>query len=120
MDPGPPQPTPINIRLVQDMPGPPPPPPPPPPEDDAVPPAPESSAKRDAFYKYWDRFLAEKPNGKRTKSSRPTPKGQSGLPSLDVDVEGNPSHMLRENAKGELAPQPATTSYKEAAENCSK
>lgn len=114
MDPGPPQPAPISIRLVQDGPAPvdgdgmPPPPPPP-----------EAGDKRDEFYKYWDRFLAEKPSGKSAKAVQiHKPKGQTGAVSLDTDVEGNPTHTTRRNTQGQAATQQATTSYEQAAASC--
>jgi len=43
--------------------------------------------KYDGFYKPWDQFTEKK-------------KLTSGIPSLDVDSEGRPAHVIRKNTEG--------------------
>jgi hypothetical protein len=99
------EPTPITIRLVQD-------PPVPAPGGDANeagstagdggPPSQGPSGKHDEFYKYWDRFLGETPDGKYPKKKKRDgdAAGKNGVVSLDADLEGRPTHLTRRNTQG--------------------
>lgn len=95
--PQPPAPTPITIRVVQDLP-----PPAPPPMDGESPQPQESSEpsnKHDEFYKYWDRFVSEEPTGRNFKAKRREALSKN-IVSLDSDLEGRPSHRTRRNKDG--------------------
>ena len=89
-----PGPTPIVIRVVQDPPA-----APAPMVDAPLPPPPDAPEKNDEFYKYWDRFLNEKPSGKNSKKALREAQN-AGIVSLDADPEGRPSHLTRRNTQG--------------------
>ncbi|KAF2761112.1 cysteine proteinase, partial [Pseudovirgaria hyperparasitica] len=64
--------------------------------------------KDDRFYYFWDRFCA-----------RPKYPKVSVTPSLDVDIEGEPSHQPDSNKEGIVtSSQKASLSYDEAARAC--
>lgn len=109
----PPQPPAINVRLVQD-------PPPPLLDLPPLPPSvPSAIKKSDEFYKHWDRFVAERPNGKSSKKAHDNRK-KTPFTSLDADPEGKPSHRLRRDTLGQFATQSTSVSYDEAASTCRK